>query len=69
LFVLLDIFTIQVGGFVVTIPIRLLLYIIYIAPIVSSPQPSLHHTYSDCKRFLISVSYRCVKFTCHTLPP
>jgi hypothetical protein len=32
------------GGFVVTILIRLMLYIIYIAPIVSPPQPSLHPT-------------------------
>jgi hypothetical protein len=29
------------GCFIVTIPIRLILYISYIAPIVSPPQPSI----------------------------
>jgi hypothetical protein len=29
----------DMGGFIVTIPIRLTLYISYIAPIVSPPQP------------------------------
>jgi hypothetical protein len=29
------------GGFIVTIPIRFILYISYIAPIVSSPQQEI----------------------------
>jgi hypothetical protein len=32
------------GGFVVTIPIRLILYIIYIVPIVCPPQPPPYPT-------------------------
>jgi hypothetical protein len=32
------------GGFVVTIPIRVILYIIYIAPVISPPQPPPHPT-------------------------
>jgi hypothetical protein len=32
------------GGFIVTIPIGLLLYISYIIPVVSSPQPAPHLT-------------------------
>jgi hypothetical protein len=46
------------GGFIVTIPIRLMLYISYIVPIVSIPQPPPGPTLSNCKRFLCSTSYR-----------
>jgi hypothetical protein len=43
----------DMGGFIVTIPLRLTLYIIYIAPIISPPQPPPHPTYSNCKGFSV----------------
>jgi hypothetical protein len=52
-------------GFEVKILIRLILYIIYIAPIVSPFQPPPHPTQSNCKRFFGSVSYSHVKFINH----
>jgi hypothetical protein len=36
------------------------LYIIYTAPIISSPQHPPHPTSRNCKRFLSSVSYSCM---------
>jgi hypothetical protein len=53
--------------FLVTIPIRLILYIIYIAPIVSPPQPTPHPAWSNCKRFSSSVSYKYIKSINHIL--
>jgi hypothetical protein len=53
----------------VTIPIRLISYIIYIAPIVSPPQTPPHPSESNCKRFLSSVSYRYMKSIYHLPSP
>jgi hypothetical protein len=51
-----------------TIPIRLILYIIYIAPIVSPPQP-LPTPLKAIVRFLSSISYRHMKSFYHILSP
>jgi hypothetical protein len=45
----------------VTIPIRLVLYISYIALILSPPQPPPCTTSCYCKRFTCSISYKSMK--------
>jgi Na+(H+)/acetate symporter ActP len=55
------------GGFKETIPIRLILYIIYISPIVSPSQTPSHHRQTNCKRFFSSVSYKYMKQMTQTL--
>jgi hypothetical protein len=41
------------GGFIVTIPIRLILYIIYIAPIDSPPHPLFTPLKAIARGFLV----------------
>jgi hypothetical protein len=43
----------------VTIPIRLVLYTIYISPIASLPQPFSHPTQSNCKKIFVLFSQVC----------
>jgi hypothetical protein len=57
------------GGFIVTILIRLILYISYFSPILSPPLPALCSTSSSCKRFLNYVSYKYIKSIYHIQSP
>jgi hypothetical protein len=57
------------GGFIMTIPISLILYIIYIAPIVSPPHPLPNPLKAIASGFFSSVSYKYTKSINHILSP
>jgi hypothetical protein len=53
----------------VTVLIRHILYIGWITPIISLPQPSPLPTWSNCKRFLCSISCKYMKSINHIPSP
>jgi hypothetical protein len=63
-----DIFIIE-GGIHNNNSIRLILYIGHMASIIFSPQSSPCPYYSNCQRFLCSISYRYMKSINHIPSP